>query len=765
MKKILIILCMVALISMNMLTAQTDSTALLSGQGSASVSMIRENTDVTSIEQSFANLGIEEAAGLRQFGYNLLNSAAPTRSVLVGSDYIVGPGDELRIYLWGDSVDYGALQGFYEAAVDLDGGLFLAPAGRISAYGRSVQDIEDILSEKLNYKYNNITVEVAPARIRDFPVYVSGFVNNPGVVNVNGLWTVADTLGLAGGLLPEGSLRNIKVWRDGAAISIDLYDLFLKGKPIDVTVREGDVIYVPPISKACAVAGAVKRPGIYEMGSGETVKDLLSYAGGLQVLGAALTSRLVEQDGASIKVIETSANINDITNRVLQDGDLLLLSPGNAYTSNMVQVTGTVLYPGIYDIDTSPTLSALIDRVRLRYDADMAFGTIFRDNVNDDAGIVFSPRDVIEGVTDIELMPNDTVQFYAVERMFAQEPIRVTGLVNNPGVVPYEKGMTLLDVLRNADFSEDISDIQVRIIRDSSVIEQIYLRDLMIKGNMDLDIPIRPGDMIAAVKNEESENMKGVRVLGQVMNPGVYEYRSDLHLSDVLAEAGGYTDQAYPQALFLIRESVRTTQLEQVQKTIAVTRQELDALEASVAVQNTLSSNEKSLIAAQIESQRTLLETAAASEGDLLGRIALTIPADLRGLEGSSDDILLSEGDYIYVPERSEYITVVGDIDSTIALPWKASKKVKEYLFDLGGLRSKDYNITIIKHNGKVVKEDNLFFGWSTIEGQLLDPGDVIIAVRKITVPAGSQLIEGLSEVTDSVYKVVYSLNALNFFN
>lgn len=761
MKKIILATCILCVVSLCVLSAQTFETDGLALQAVPS----QTEGSISSVERGFLRLGLQETAGLKQFGYDMLNAMVPSRSSIVNDDYVLGPGDDLRIYLWGDSVDFGTLKGYYEATVDLDGGLYITPAGRLAAYGRTIKDVNRTLTEILNFKYSNITVEVAPARIRDFPVYVSGFVKNPGTVSVNGLWSVADVLGVSGGIVPEGSLRDIQVWRGGEQIAIDLYDLFIRGIPVSLTMQEGDVIYVPPVSKSVAITGQVKREGIYEMTRGETVGDLLTYAGGLQVAGAAYTVRIVTQDGTSVMVSEASSNIQDITSRIVHDGDLILLTPSNVFSSNIVEVAGAVHYPGIYNVEKTPMLSGLIERVELRYDADMAFGTIFRDDSRDeDSGIVFSPGEIAAGTADVELLPNDVIQFYTVERTYTQDPIRVTGLVERPEVISYEQGMMLLDLLQHVTFTRDISTLQLRLIRDQEVLEQIYLRDLLIKGDTSKNISLRPGDMAAVVENEDSENLKGVRVLGQVTRPGVYSFEGDLHLSDVLTAAGGYAEQAYPQALYLIRESVKTRQLEQLKKTITVTASELNALEASVAVKTDLSSAEKNIIAAQIEQQRSLLESAAENQGETLGRIALNIPATIESLKGSTADILLSEGDHIYIPERSEYVTIIGDIDSTIALPYEKNKKVKDYLFELGGLRSKDYTISIMKYNGKVVKEDNLFFGWSTIEGQTLAPGDVIIAVKKISIPAGTQLVEGLTQVTDSVYKVVYSLNALDFF-
>jgi DNA uptake protein ComE-like DNA-binding protein len=310
-----------------------------------------------------------------------------------------------------------------------------------------------------------------------------------------------------------------------------------------------------------------------------------------------------------------------------------------------------------------------------------------------------------------------------------------------------------------------MKDLQVRIIREGEVVEQVYLYDLLVRGSLEANVEILPGDMAAVIENEESEAVRGVQVLGHVNTPGTYAMEKNMRLSDAVGLAGGFTEQAYPQAIYLIRQSVKADQIEHIRRTIAATREELESVEASLALQADLSADEKNVVKAQIAQQKVLLEQAAEKDGQLLGRIALDIPSSLEQLRGSEDDIILQEGDYIFVPQRSEYVTVIGDVDSAIALPWKNTKSVKDYLYDLGGLRPRDYTISIIKHNGKVVTEDNLFYGWSTIEGQNLDPGDVVIAVRKIDIPAGTKILSVLSDLTDVVYKVVYTLDTLSYFD
>ncbi len=747
MRKILIGISLLLLCSMGMVSAETAG--------------------LSTTEQAFGRLGIEGAEDLRQYGYDLLSETVPVHSILIDKDYAVNPGDELRIYIWGDSVEIGTIEGLYEVTVNLDGGLFLAPAGRISAYGRTLAEIEKTLNEILNYKYNNISVDVALTKLHDFTIYVTGFVNRPGLVTINSLWSIVETLGYAGGIAPEGSLRRIELRRDGKITLVDLYDLFQDGVPIDMKMQEGDVINVPAVSKSCAITGQVKRPGIYEMIHGETVNDLLEYAGGLQVAGAALSARLIQQDGKQVRIVETSSNIRDIQDRFLADGDLILLSPSNTVSSNIVKVSGAVLYPGIFDINkNSDTVSELLKRVELRYNADMEFATLFRDSAEyENDGIVFSPKAILDGsAEDIPLQQYDEITIYTAKKRFMVDPVKLTGLVSEAEVIPYREGLTVLDVINDVEFTEDFAAIELRIVRDEVVAAYVDLFDLYVSGNTAQNVPLASGDMIVAVEKEHANLSLGIQVLGQVNTPGIYPYAKGVRLSDVLEDAGWFTDQAYPQALVLIRKSIQDEQLKQLKKRIAVTQSDLDALEASLAIQEDLSADEKNLVKAQIAGQRTLLESAMENQGDLLGRIALELPADAAEFATSSDDILLSEGDYIYVPKRSDYVSILGDVDSTIALPWREGKTIREYLMELGGLRARDYDISIIKHTGRVIKDTVYFWNTESIEKEILEPGDVIFVIDKIKIPAGTQVLQGLSDVTDAVYKIIYSLDALNFF-
>ena len=247
------------------------------------------------------------------------------------------------------------------------------------------------------------------------------------------------------------------------------------------------------------------------------------------------------------------------------------------------------------------------------------------------------------------------------------------------------------------------------------------------------------------------------------MNPGVYPFTPGMKISDALDKAGGYTAEAFPQGIVFIRKSVQKQQIEKLQKNIQLTQEQLNSLALSLEAQN-LSADAKAAVTAQMAKQQLLLDEAAASSVDALGRIVIDVPQDYDQFKNSEADIALEKGDLLYIPKSPDHITIFGDTASSIALPWSASKRVRDYLLDLGGLRSKDYEISIVKYNGKIVTENSLSSNWSFIENQRLDRGDVIIAIKRITIPAGTALVTGLMNISDTAYKIIYSLNTLGVF-
>lgn len=746
MKKLSISLLFCVMLSVSLLSAQDMDT---------------QKTALTRVETSFAAIAAPEGEALRQFGYDLLGQWASTSVTAVDPSYVVAYGDMLRIYIWGDPVDYGAVLGSYEIEIDSDGAMFFAPLGRLSVYGRSIQQIKELILEQLLQKYKNVSIDVTLGRMREFPIYVSGFVSKPGAVMVSRVRSVAEVLGLAGGILPEGSLRSVQLIRSGKRTVIDLYGLFLSGdiSPVTIKMLEGDVLYVPPIGTIAAVTGEVKRPGIYELKSSETFKELLSFAGGSGIAGSIPQARILRRSGADRTVLERAIGSAELLAEKVQDGDALVLQSGKGVINNSVEIRGEVRFAGLYDISKNAMLSSLLTKAMLLPDTDVHFGTVTRTGTGSDPQvIVFDPERVMQSIGDMELLVSDIVELYPLGDAYADAPIQLSGLFTRPGVAEYRSGMRLLDLLRDRTFTADAGSIEIRVVRDGAVSERIFLRDLLKKGDLTGDVDLRPGDKVVAVTAPADQLVSGIRVLGAVKTPGVYPYSERMTLYDAIRAAGGYTAQAYPQALSLTRESVKQRQVEEFRVAILTAREKLTSYETSLAAQN-LSVDVKAVAESQIDAQKALLEYAEEQLGSALGRIILDVPAGLTSLQNSTANIALQEGDVIFIPTQENSIIVLGDVSSMAALPWDPEKSVRSYLFDLGGIRSKDYELTILKYNGSTFTVDNLFDGWSTIESQRLDPGDAIIAVKRMSLPSGSAFMTGLSTVTDMVYKLVYSLN------
>lgn len=717
----------------------------------------------TPIENAYSSMIPEGLGELSQIGYELLGSWNPTVSTEIDDGYLVGPGDSLRVYIWGDPVDYGAVLSTYDVQVDSDGSIFLEPVGRVSVFGRTLSQIDGILRVKFSIKYKNINIETTPLKLREFSVYVTGFVENPGVVTVSNLWSAIDLLAFSGGVLSEGSLRDIRIIRNGKNLPVDLYDLFMKGNaaPLNAKVVEGDILYVPPIGRTAAAAGDVRRPGIYELLKEETVSELISFAGGAGLAGSQPDIKLLRRSGTVSTVLEGAVNDKNFISHEILDGDILILQSGISAVDNMIQVRGPVKNPGLYTVTSVPTLGEILLQVGILPGTDTDTGIITRiETDKQEERIIFSPREVLLNNIEIPLKPNDVIDFFKRASLYAEAPLLLTANGMDSMNVPYIKGITLLDVLNQANSLEKPEEMEARIIRDDVVVDQVILRNILILGDLSQNIDMEAGDKIVMVPLEDSNIIQGIHVLGQIAEPGIYQFSDGLTLFDILTEAGGYTEKAYSKGITLYRDSVKKQQLDQVRITIQRTREELTQVEGSIEAQNLADDAETSL-RIQLETQKALLALAEKQLGESLGKIILTIPETLEDLKKNSGNIMLQEGDTLFIPEKSGIVSVFGDIDTAAAMPWILRKTVKQYLFDLGGLRSRDYKISIVKYNGKIVTEENLFFGWSSIENQTLEQGDTIIAVKRIALPAGAAFLESFTNITDTIYKIVYSLDTV----
>ena len=274
---------------------------------------------------------------------------APVQNVPVGPNYVIGPGDEIRIGVW------GSIDGQWTVTVDRDGTIFLPKVGTVGLAGLTFEQLRSTLLKEFTKYYNDFEMTVSMGQLRTILVYVVGNVKKPGAYSVSSLSTLMNALLEAGGIDKNGTMRDIQLKREGKTVGhFDLYEVLLKGnKRQDVRLMPGDVIFIPPVGPLVGIAGQVNQPAIYELSRPIRLTDLIKMAGGLK--GLAFKGRFQLQrvmDHRFVNVLE--GDLLDIQNDphkniLLQDGDLLKIY-GVAEQKSMMNLAGAVLMPGEYGV-------------------------------------------------------------------------------------------------------------------------------------------------------------------------------------------------------------------------------------------------------------------------------------------------------------------------------------------------------------------------------------------------------------------------------
>ncbi len=430
---------------------------------------------------------------LRQFGYSFFRGRPSQNFLPVGDQYKVGPGDRLFVYFWGDPVDILGLNGFYSITVDRDGKVFVPNLGVFYVWGLEIGRIKKIVHNSLAKKFKRFEIALTLGQLRQFPVYVSGFVKKPGVVQSMGTYSVLDVLVQAGGIAKNGSLRDIvitrKEGRKELEINVDLYNFMISGKPVDVPVREGDSILVKGIGKTAAVTGDVKRPGIYELGPEDSVKDLINYAGGASFSAYDPGIKHYRYENNRVFIYEGSLNKPDFLSKKVGDGDFVGLQQINPVIENEIEVAGQVRYPGKYSWVEGIKLSDIIKKAQVLPDTDVRIGDLRREDTA--KVITFSPENILNGKSEILLMKRDRITFYP---RWLEQPMHVSGRVKESKLVPYYKGIRLLDALK-----------QVRIEGEATLLKAEIYSDNYKNGETDPDELKQTDELYKNTEKKEAE--------------------------------------------------------------------------------------------------------------------------------------------------------------------------------------------------------------------------------------------------------------------
>ena len=554
---------------------------------------------------------------VEQFGYNLFekppSTFAPVDTLPVSPDYLVGPGDEVKISIW------GKINADYTAEIDNDGKISVYQIGMLYLTGLTFSEVKETIEKAFsrNYRPEEVKINVSLGRLRTITVFVVGKAQKPGSYTVSSLSTLINALFAAGGPSKNGTMRDIQVKRNGVTITnFDFYDFLLKGdKTKDIRLLPEDVIFIPPVGPLTAVIGYVNTPAIYELKEEATVREVVDLAGGLNDIafkGRLQIERIIENKYGTVY----DANIEDIKSSDIniQPGDLIKIF-SVVQDRKIVRLVGAVQREGEYGVHTGVTVKELISMAGgLQYFAYTDEAEITRIIVTqqgpETTKILINLKKALEDdpQNNIMLQENDYLIVKSVPEWELYRTVTVEGEVKFPGIYTIKKGETLSSLIKRAggftDQSylkgtvftrESVRELQQKQIEESldrleqqmisqsartietaltaaeaeqqrSVSEQRRallnkLRASQAKGRLSIkldDIGRFEGSSYDIVLEDEDklivpEKPQQIQVIGSVYNQTAFVYDTGGTVSSYVAKAGGMTRDADKDEMYILK--------------------------------------------------------------------------------------------------------------------------------------------------------------------------------------------------------------------
>ena len=424
------------------------------------------------IEEAFAEFSVLHGvkSHLRQFGYDFFdaqaNTFSPIQDIPVGPDFIVGPQDSLAVHIW--NVPDPNFNRSFIVPVERDGMIVIPQVGAISVGGQTFSQVEQTVRARLSNLLKRFELHVSMARIRTIKVFVVGEVIRPGAYEISALATTSNALYAACGPTRFGSLRQVKVMRDGKSVAeLDLYDFLLRGdRRFDQRLQSGDVVLIPPVGPVVAISGSIKRPAIYEVKPGVRLTELLALSGGLTPLSDRQRCHLFRLDPErgrimiDVDLVAALASQGQEKNRpgvaggdpLLLDGDYVRIGILPTQITNVVSLVGAVKSPGPYEYRPGMKVKDLLMHDQLTVEAYADRAEIVRtDPITYQTQVIqFSPKALLEGNEgeNHELQRLDQVVVASQHR--PPNLVLVEGELKRPGYFTIEMGERLSSVLKRA---------------------------------------------------------------------------------------------------------------------------------------------------------------------------------------------------------------------------------------------------------------------------------------------------------------------------
>jgi polysaccharide biosynthesis/export protein len=730
-----------------------------------------------------------KAAGdeaLKPFGYDLFtdvtSSFAPATDIPVPSDYIVGPGDQLRVQLFGSA---NRTQAF---TVGRDGQISFPQIGPIAVGGQRFSTVKENIEARVSQQMIGVRADVQMGQTRAIRIFLLGEVEKPGSYTVSGLSTVTNALFAGGGIKRVGSLRNIQLKRNGRLVKqLDLYDLLLRGDTSgDARLLPGDVVFIPPVGPTVSVSGEVLRPAIYEIHDQSSLGDLVNLSGGLTPEAAQHQARLERRNERGERAV-TNIDLSSAAARTetLQNGDFLRVLRIRDVLDGGVTVSGFVYQSQPFEYRSGLRLSEVLRFEDLKPGADTHYILIRRELPPDrkvsvlsadlaaavaaprsDKDVLLAPRDQIT-VFDLQ-SGRDRVVSSVLDDLRSQanysqplQAVLIGGRVRAPGQYPLEANMRVSDLIRAGGSLEDAAyGGQAELSRYEVVNGEYRQTELInvdlaavLRGDAAANIALKPYDALNIKELPLWRELETVSIEGEVRFPGIYPIQRAETMRSVLQRAGGLNDLAFSTGAVFTREELRRREQEQLDRLTERLKRDLAVLAlqgAQSGIQGT-----QSLVAGQ-----GLLEQLKGSSA--VGRLVIDLDKVLAGTVAGPDDIVLKNGDRLLVPKQSQEVAVIGEVQNATSHRYTANLSREDYIGLSGGYtkQADEGRVYVVRANGSVVAESgNRWFSKSDSGG--IEPGDTVV----VPLDAGKMRPLPLwTAVTTIIYNLAVAVAAVNSF-
>ncbi len=709
--------------------------------------------------------------GLKPFGYDLFAGSpttfAPVTEIPIPNDYTLGPGDVLRVQLWGKENQQ------LDLPISRDGTISFPQSGPQTIAGLTFDQARQQIKKLVSEQYIGVQASVTLGELRSMRVFVLGEARNAGSYTVSSLSTITNVLYVSGGIERTGSLRKIQHKRDGKLIGeLDLYDLLLAGDTSsDTRLRPGDVIFIPPVGDRVGIDGEVYRPALYELKNETNLQELVNLAGGLTPQAYPQLVRIERNNDDFLRII-AEANLTTAKGKQarVKPGDRIEVASISDITGQYVEVKGAATRPGRYAWVPGMRVSSVIrslDNDLLR-EADKHYAAIVRTDPERDTVSVINLRlrDALNnpgGENDILLQEKDQFLIFADEgkvnakdrdqndsereearrddmppveaeeidysrfsreALFApvlqrlkaqarpgapQQTIQVTGPVRYPGEYPLPASRQAADAIYVAGGLKDSASLYTAELARFGVDDQgtgktrIQNLDLQAVMEGQASVSLKSRDRLLIKSIPEFAQAKTIELKGEIRYPGEYTFRNGETLRDVIKRAGGLTDNAFPEGAVFTREKLRQLEAQRLRE--AEERLQGDLVGVQLEGDDFGGQN-----AERTQQVQELLEEVQDSRP--VGRMVINLASVL----GSDDyqPIRLQDGDTLTVPTIPQAVSVFGEVQFPTSHLHTEGLTVDDYLERSGGptRQADEERVYVVKADGSVMlPEKSRWFG------------------------------------------------------